>query len=133
MQAENQKLRKEISEKTNKVQQMDIHLEEASKECKKLTTITSMYSDMLGIQIDPIQGRDKEFIVSVNEQRQPFRKIFEARVETIKVFDRIEWRVVLNKLPLNPFIGHSIGEQLIYQESNISNFFSLVREAALLS
>ncbi len=134
MQAENQKLRKEINERTAKLLHMEQQLEESSKECNMLTTITSMYSDMLGIKIEPVNGLDKEFLISIQDRRDPYHKVFEAKIESISsIPDRMEWRVSIMKLPLNPYLGNKIGEQLIYQQSNIHNFFKLVHEASLMS
>jgi hypothetical protein len=134
MQAENQKLRKEINERTAKLAKMEENLELTSKECNMLTTITSMYSDMLGINIEQINGRDKEFLISIQEKKEPFQKVFEAKIESISTIpDRMEWKVSLNKLPLNPYVGYKIGQQLIFQQSNIHNFFKLVHEASLMA
>lgn len=93
-----------------------------------------MYSDMLGINIEQINGRDKEFLISIQEKKEPFQKVFEAKIESISTIpDRMEWKVSLNKLPLNPYVGYKIGQQLIFQQSNIHNFFKLVHEASLMA
>ena len=134
MQAENQKLRKEIAEKANRIQLMEKEFEESSRDCKKLTDITSLYSTMLGIYIEPIGSRDKEFMITIFDKRDKSKKVFEAKIETISIIrDRPEWQVILNKLPLNPFLGFNAGSKLVYQESNIGNFFDMVKEAAIIA
>jgi hypothetical protein len=134
MQAENQKLKKEIVDKVNKIQMMERQFEDTSRETKKMTDVISLYSSILGIHIDPVHGRDKEYLISIYDKIDSSKKIFEAKIQSISVMrDMPEWQVVLNKLPLNPFLGFAIGDKLIYQESNISSFFEMVKEAALLS
>lgn len=131
MQAENQKLKKDVADKLKKVQIMEDKLEETTKECRKLVEMTGIYADLMGIHIDPVFGKEKEFVFSVYESSAKTKKLFEARMETIsQLRDRTEWQVTLNKLPLLSFMGYQEGNKLIYQESNIANFYDMVKEAA---
>lgn len=134
MQADNQKLKKEIKAKLEKMSMMEDKLDEFARKNKEASDVISIYSALLGVHIDKIYGRERAFKIYMCDKAGSDKRVFEAIMEQKKGSTGLEeWHIQLERLPMPSIGGKTAGDKLVYNESQLSSFFELVRDAAQLS
>jgi hypothetical protein len=131
MQNKNAKLKKQIKDKIERIDMMERKLEEVAKETKHCTDVISLYSALLGISIEKIPGKEREFKIFSTDRPSPDKKAFEARIECRgKTRGQLEeYQVIIEKIPTPGMYGLQVGQKLIYDENQLSDLLRVMKEA----
>lgn len=133
MQEDNQKLKKEIKAKIEKMGMMEDKLEEFSRKNKEAHDIITIYGALIGIYIERVPGRDRKYRITIYEKPGSEKKQFESTLEpknTGKGYE--EWHVHIDKLAYPSLLGLTAGETRIYNERTLGEFFLVLKEVAQL-
>jgi hypothetical protein len=134
MQGDNQKLKKEIKAKLEKMSMMEDKLDEFSRKNKEASDVISIYSALLGVNIEKLYGKERSFKIYICDKPGSDKRVFEATMEQRKSsIGQDEWHVHLERLPMPSIGGNAVGDKLVYSESQLSNFYEMVKDAAQLT
>lgn len=133
MQAKNSKLKKQIRDKIDRIDLMNLKLEEVARENKQSADIIEIYSTLLGVHVEKLPDDDKGFLLYCLDKPGGKARVVEAKMESRpKQVGRAaadEWIVTVLKLPLNPYQGLSVGQKLCYTDHTLPDFFNVIKEA----
>ena len=108
LQAKNQKLKKQIRDKIDRIDMMNLKLEEVARENKQNADLIEVYSSLLGVHVEkPVGSDEKSYLLYCLDRPGGKSRTMEAKLECRpKTGGRggsDEWSVEILRLPHSPF------------------------------